>query len=237
MMPSMARKYLTRRANQRHYSIITPSVLQTSTVKFAGESETFSRSEERAFARLEGWKSALVLRDGARAPPQHEGLQTSPLNLHHMPRLERAKTLARNFRLIQRRAQRDDRRLDRFIRQLKGAVVMRQRRLRAAIGQRFHGIRRVHVLVAHEPARLIGADRQDRQPQWAMRFGNTTEMLALAVTGIADDVEFARWRLEHKTCPQRLVAVERSGLDRAVGALHGDVVAERRDHAAGEFRG
>src|SRR6266566_333897 len=167
----MARKYLTRRANQRHYSIITPSVLQTSTVKFAGESETFSRSEERAFARLEGWKSALVLRDGARAPPQHEGLQTSPLNLHHLPRLERAKTLARNFRLIQRRAQRDDRRLDRFIRQLKGAVVMHQRH-RDAVAK-FNPV----------------------------------------------------------------MPVERFGLDRAVGALHGDVVAERRDHAAGEFRG
>ena len=38
--------------------------------------------------------------------------------------------------------------------------MMRQRGLRAAIGQRFHRVRRIHVLVAHEPARLIGADRE-----------------------------------------------------------------------------
>ena len=137
--------------------------------------------------------------------------------------------------------------------------MMRQRLLRAAIGQRLHRVRRVHVLVAHEPARLIGADRQDRQPQRAMGFGDASKMLAVAVAGIADDVEFADRRLQHKTRPQRLVAVEqparrpvprrhqrhrnavaefdailpveRFGFDRRVRIAHGDVVAERRDHA------
>src|SRR6266480_5990130 len=65
MMPSTARKYLTRRANQRHYSIITPSVLQTSTVKFAGESETFSRSQDEVFETHRGachhYASAIAL--------------------------------------------------------------------------------------------------------------------------------------------------------------------------------
>src|SRR6266516_2253365 len=54
-----------RRANQRHYSIITPSVLQTSTVKFAGESETFSRSQDEVFETHRGachhYASAIAL--------------------------------------------------------------------------------------------------------------------------------------------------------------------------------
>src|SRR5437762_12773603 len=58
-----------------HIDGITPrQPLQTFRTK------TFTRSEERALgARLEGWRWALVLRDGAKAPPQHEGLQTSAL--------------------------------------------------------------------------------------------------------------------------------------------------------------
>ena len=137
--------------------------------------------------------------------------------------------------------------------------MMRQRLLGAAIGQRLRGIRRIHVLVLHEPARLIGPDGEDRQPQRAVFLGHAPKMLALAVAGIADDVDFARRRLQHKTRPQRLVAIEQSacrpvprrdqrhrdavaeldaslpvkafGFDRRIRVAHGDVIAERRDHA------
>src|SRR5882672_7413672 len=138
------------------------------------------------------------------------GARSSHSNLHDLPRLQRHKTLARNLRLLKRRMQRDDRRVDRLVGELKGAVVMRQRLLRAAIGQRLHGVCRVHMLVSHEPARLIGADGKDRQPQWTMRLSDAAEMLALAVAGIADDVDLAWRRLQHKARPQRLVAVEQS---------------------------
>ena len=123
------------------------------------------------------------------------------LNLHHLPRLECGKALARNVRFIERGLQGGERRVDRFIGQLKRAVVMRQCLLGATIGQRFHGVGRIHVLIAHEPARLIGADRQDRQPQRTVRLPDVAEMLAVAVAGIADDVDLARRRLQHKTCP------------------------------------
>ncbi len=142
--------------------------------------------------------------------------------------------------------------------------MMRQRQLGAAIGQRLHRVRRIHVLILHEPARLIGADRQYRQPQRPVLFGDAAKMLAFAVAGIADDVEFAGRRLQHETRPQRLVAVgqsarrpvsrrhqrhrhavaefdailpvERLGFDGGVRVAHGDIVAERRDHARREFR-
>ena len=98
-----------------------------------------------------------------------------------------------------------------------------------------------------------------------MRLCNAAEMLALAVPGIADDVDLAGRRLQHKTRPQRLVAIEQSarrpvprrhqryrdavaqfdavmpverlGANGVVGAAHGGIVAERRDYARREFRG
>src|ERR1700676_5770815 len=97
-----------------------------------------------------------------------------------------------------------------------------------------------------------------------MRLRDTAKMLAVAIAGIADDVDLARGSLQYKTRPQRLVAieqpprrpvprrhqshrdavakfhalmpVERLGADRLIGTAHGDIVAERGDHARGEFR-
>ena len=110
----------------------------------------------------------------------------------------------------QRLGQRDRRRIDRLVRELERAVMMGERLRRPAIRERFHRVKRIHVLVLHEPARLIGADRQDREPQWTMRLGDAAEMSAIAVAGIADDVEFADGRFEDKTRPQRLVAIEQA---------------------------
>src|ERR1700730_2519315 len=185
------------------------------------------------------------------------------LNLKYLPRLECDKFFARNLCLIERLVQRHHRCVDRFIGQWIGAVMMRERLRRAAIGQRFYRVRRVHVLILHEPARLIGTDRQDCEPQWTMRLRDTAKMLAVAIAGIADDVELACGSLQHKTRPQRLVAVEqaarrpmpcrhqrhrdataefdavapveRLGTDRLVSVAHGDVVAEWRDHPRGKF--
>ena len=94
-----------------------------------------------------------------------------------------------------------DRRVDGFVGQLKRAVMMGERLLGAAVGQRHDGIGWVHVLIAHEPARLIGADGQDRQAKRAVRLRDVTEMLAVSIAGIANYVDFARRRLQHKTRP------------------------------------
>src|ERR1700754_4318365 len=76
------------------------------------------------------------------------------LYLEHLPRLQRDEFFPRHFGLIERLAEREHRRVDRFIGELEGAVVMSQRLRRAAIGQRLHRVPRIHVLVLHEPARL-----------------------------------------------------------------------------------
>src|SRR5438132_5690589 len=110
-------------------------------------------------------------------------------NFHHLPRLQRYEPLARNLRFIQRRVKRGYRRVDSFVGELEGAVMMREGLDRAAIGQRLYGVVRVHMLVLHEPARLVGADRQDRRAQRAMGLRDTTKMRAVAVAGIADDVD------------------------------------------------
>jgi len=43
--------------------------------------------------------------------------------------------------------------------------------LGAAITERLHRLLRIHVLIAHEPARLIGADRQDAGEKLAVTLG------------------------------------------------------------------
>ena len=50
--------------------------------------------------------------------------------------------------------------------------MMAERLLGAAIEQRLHGILRVHVLILHEPARLVGTDGQDRQTQLPVLLGD-----------------------------------------------------------------
>ncbi len=95
-----------------------------------------------------------------------------------LPRLQRHEPLTWDFRFVECRAERGRRRVNRFIRQLERAVMMGQRLLRAAIAERFDRVGWVHVLIAHEPARLIGPDRQDREPQRAVRVGDAAKMLA-----------------------------------------------------------
>ena len=58
--------------------------------------------------------------------------------------------------------------LDRLVGEAERAPVMAERLGRAAQLQRLHGLVRVHVVVAHEPARLVGADRQQRQRELGM---------------------------------------------------------------------
>src|SRR5262245_24945578 len=93
---------------------------------------------------------------------------------------------------IERLRQGNGRRIDGFIGELERAVVMRKSDLRAAIAERFHRLLGVHVLIAHEPARLIGTDRQDAGEKLAVALAHIAEMTAGAVSGIADDVDLAR---------------------------------------------
>ena len=61
-----------------------------------------------------------------------------------------------------------------------------------------HGVGRVHVLRLHEPARLVGADRQEREPRRRRSARATArKMRAVAVAGVADMVDRAGGRRQH----------------------------------------
>jgi len=75
--------------------------------------------------------------------------------------VQSAKALPRNPGSGQRIGKREARRIDCFVGELERAVVVRKRNLRPAVDESLHRLGRVHVLVAHEPARFIGPDRQD----------------------------------------------------------------------------
>src|SRR5262249_51098807 len=82
----------------------------------------------------------------------------------------------------------------------------------AAILECLYRIGRVHVLVAHERARFVGADGEDRELEWAEAFARHAEMMTGAIAGIADVIDAARGRVEDESRPQRLVAVVKTAL-------------------------
>ena len=67
---------------------------------------------------------------------------------------------------------------------------------------------RVHVIVGHKPAGLIGADRQDGQPEFLEFFAGFPEIIAVAVTAVADKIDGATWGSEDKGRPKGTVAVK-----------------------------
>src|SRR5580704_5838006 len=85
----------------------------------------------------------------------------SQLKLHHLAGPQGAEALGRNAGSLQGLGKREGRRIDRFVGELERAVMVRQRQLGAAIAIGLYRLLRVHVLVAHKPARLVSADRQN----------------------------------------------------------------------------
>jgi hypothetical protein len=59
-------------------------------------------------------------------------------------------------------------------------LVMGERSLRSAIDERLHRLGRVHVLIAHEPARLVGADRENGEPERPVTLARAVEVFAVA---------------------------------------------------------
>ena len=112
------------------------------------------------------------------------------------------------------------------------------------------------MLVAHEPARLVGADRQDGELERSVALAGAAKQPAVAVAGIGDDIDSSDWRVDHERRPQRHVAIrqvarrpmacrnqrhrrgaeidavipiESFGRDRGIMIAHDRVIAERRD--------
>src|SRR5580704_10846462 len=125
----------------------------------------------------------------------------SQLKLHHLAGLQGAEALGRNARSLQGFGKRGERRIDRFVGKLERAVMVRERLIGAAIDKGLHRLRRIHVLVAHEPARLIGADRQNGELERPVALAGAAKQPAGAVAGIADEIDFSEWRVDHERRP------------------------------------
>src|SRR5215813_2375120 len=103
------------------------------------------------------------------------------LQLPNLSWPQRAETLWRNFGGLQGLGEGGERGIKRLVGQLEGAVMVAERKLGAAIDQGLHRLGRVHVLVAHEPTRLVGPDRQDGQSQRSVALTCAAEVPAVAV--------------------------------------------------------
>src|SRR5262249_61427959 len=104
-------------------------------------------------------------RSGAR--PEVLIAAASGIELPDLSRLQRAAAGRIDAGFSERLGQRARRGVDRLFGEREGSVVVGEGKLGAAVEERLHGICRVEMLVAHEPAWLIGANRQDRQPKRA----------------------------------------------------------------------
>ncbi len=73
---------------------------------------------------------------------------------------------------------------------------------------RLHRFRRIHVDVFHEPARLVGADREQREVDRPQASADLAEMRS--VSGIAGEEDSASGDRDDEASPQRAIAVERA---------------------------
>src|SRR3954469_22423072 len=74
------------------------------------------------------------------------------VDLPGLSRSQDPELLRRNAGAGDRFRKREPRRVDRLVGQLKCSVMVRQRKLSAAVAERLHSFVGVHVLIAHEPA-------------------------------------------------------------------------------------
>src|SRR5215207_4306462 len=109
----------------------------------------------------------------------------------HLAGRQGAEALLRDAGLAARFGKRLQRRVERLFGELERAVVMAEREFGAAVEQGADGLLWVHVLVLHEPARLVGADRQDHQPERPMPLTRRAKVVPIAITGIADVIDAA----------------------------------------------
>src|SRR5262245_17247166 len=85
--------------------------------------------------------------------------------------------------------------------------MMSKRERGTAIAERLHRVGRVHVLIAHEPARLVMADRQDGEPERPVAGARGFEIMPLAIPGIPDVKDAPGGRVDHESRPQGVVVV------------------------------
>ncbi len=79
--------------------------------------------------------------------------------------------------------------------------MVAERELGAAVDERLHQLDGIHMLIAHEPARLVGTDRQNGEPERSVALARIAEMAAVTVAGVGYEIDAAAWRLDHERGP------------------------------------
>ena len=83
------------------------------------------------------------------------GIRGLPLQLPNFAGLHGPETVGGEAGLGACRSERERWRVDRLVGELEGSEMVPKRQVRAAIGEGTYGLIRVHMLLAHEPARLV----------------------------------------------------------------------------------
>jgi len=97
--------------------------------------------------------------------------------------------------------------IDPFRRQLKRSKVHADALGRVEIEVRLQRLGWIHVNRRHEPARLVGADRKQRQIAWAEPLPNLAEERAERTVACEEKARVID--REHESAPQRAIAIER----------------------------
>ena len=96
-----------------------------------------------------------------------------------------------------------------------------------------HRLLGIGVLRGHEPARSIGTDRDQRDVGRAMAFAHRAEDRAVAIAGVAREIDRARRGLQHEAAPQRHAAIARAARRPMVRRDDSDLrMARERDRVA-----
>ncbi len=103
-----------------------------------------------------------------------------------------AEAFARDACRVERGKKPVARLVDRLVGELERAPVVAGGKGGIAELHAFHRFVRVLVLRLHEPARLVGADRQDGEAEAAMLFGHRAIVAAAVKAGIAGDSRSCR---------------------------------------------
>jgi hypothetical protein len=116
----------------------------------------------------------------ARSPSASHSMVGSGPDFPHLPRLEHPESCERYVGVRKRVGQLALGRVDGLVGELKRSVVVRKRQLGSGIPEGHNGFLRVHVLLAHEPPRLVGPDREHSQPDGSVPL-RAAEMPAIAI--------------------------------------------------------
>ena len=66
----------------------------------------------------------------------------------------------------------------------------------AAIDECLHRLGGIHMLIMHEPVRLVGADRQNGELQRSVALTHFPEIATIPIGRVTDEIDAPAWRFD-----------------------------------------